>query len=214
MRTGPGPIPQPTPLHNLHSLGLNQGGLPNPINRRDNSVRRPHLEEGVIGWVHRDRMCFASLTQIKVGALRVHTLVTNTVDTPAASIASCEMQNRNGTLTTNVIRGFCDLDECMMGMLLRCNTEARRARVKVRTVQTFIAVAFNPRVTKVTRRIMDHGLFLRTDVGSGSTSSINRCSLPLSFPCEHGVNDDSSRFLKVKELVERIVTLCISRTDA
>lgn len=108
-------------------------------------------------------------------------------------------------------------DEPVAWVLLLGDTEAGSARVKIRTIQALVPVAFDPRITKVARRVMHHGrpgCWYRRSGGRDRgrplgawTARSPSPSLPLACTTVYCVHNHTTRFMNLVELVERIVEL-------
>lgn len=164
-----------------------------------------------------DWMSLANFTKVEIGAFGMHTLVTNTVDTFGASIASSKVTRARSIFRTNIINGILNLDECVMRVVFTRNAEARFASIVIRAVKTFEATATDPRIAEITssivndRLLKDFHLYLSIRCAMQVSSSA-RCAC--SRPAMHCVNNDSSWYMYLEKLVERIVLFCSTRRDA
>jgi hypothetical protein len=158
---------------------------------------------------------FARSTQVVIGAFRVHAFESVTVNGLLAAITSSIMHLMRRNTGTNVIFWPLDSGETMKGMLLVGDSEAGRASVEIRALETFIAVTLDPRVTEVTGGVMNNqsGCSRRLSRGRSSARRFSS-SFPFPIPTEYSVHDDLSRFVYIEELVERIMGMRSSSRNA
>jgi hypothetical protein len=160
----------------------------------------------MIGRMNRNWKSFARTTQIIIGAFRVHAFKPVTFDHPLAAITGSMVRSTSTLGSSNDSTRLLDADKIMKRMLFASDPEAGGTSVEIRTVETFIAITVDHGITEVTVGIMNHQFGysrrLRRCRNSGRWSSNN---LPFAVSTEYGVHDDPSRFIYIKELMERIV---------
>lgn len=153
----------------------------------------------------RDRHSFATFAKVKIGAFVMHTLVSYTVDASVTSIANRHMHCTHEHIGTQVISGVGNLDECMMRVLLLGNSIAQAAGVEIRTINAFITVTSNARVTEVASRTVNSR-------SNGWRGNLRRGYRRRSTSDTR--NDDAAWFSNLPELVEGVMLLSTARSDA
>lgn len=84
-------------------------------------------------------MSLAGFTKVKVGAVRMHTLVADSKNAFGADVTGGEMHWSFARFSgTHIVGSVPDFDEWMMGVLFAGYTETRAASVKVGALDTFI----------------------------------------------------------------------------
>lgn len=149
----------------------------------------------------RDRVSFTSIAQIVVGAIRMHALVSHTVNDLVARIADGVVPHLRDC-PSDVILRVLDLDESMARMLLLGDGEAALTRIEVWTVQAFVTLSNDPALAEIAIGSVRGGR--RRGRGRGLAGLW--WTHPRSI-IKHSVNDDASRLLNIDELVERLMPL-------